>query len=129
MGLATFSRLDMGSGDDRKVQPPARGQLGSRQSCKGQISQAKLPTHPRPIFHTAAAAAAVCCGETELAWVCLLQGPFGPGLAQGPPGEAPTAPCRDESVPITCKFRVKNVKALRSPVLSHSPYVHKWKSF
>lgn len=45
MGLVAVSGLDLGPGDDRKVQFSQRGELGSRQSRKDQIPQAKLPPH------------------------------------------------------------------------------------
>lgn len=107
MGLATFSGLDMGSGDDRKVQPSPGGQLGSRQSRKGQISQAQLPTHPHPIFHTAAAAAAACCAETELAWVCLSQSPFGPGLVRGHWAKLPPPRTAMKACPSRASYELK----------------------
>ena len=38
MGLAAVSELDLGSGDDRKLRPSPREELGSEQTWKGRIA-------------------------------------------------------------------------------------------
>lgn len=38
MGLAAVSELDLGPGDDRKLRPSPREELGSEQTWKGRIA-------------------------------------------------------------------------------------------
>lgn len=86
-GMTAVFGLNLGPGDDREVQPSPGGELGSRQTRRGQIPQEKLPPHPRPRFHPAAAAAARRPRPDSLG-LCLPHGPFRPGLAREAAGRS-----------------------------------------
>lgn len=70
-----------------------------RQNC--------LHTHVRYFTLRPAAAAAACCAETKLPWVCLSQGPFGPGLLRGHWAKLPPPRTAMKACPSRASYELK----------------------